>query len=78
MNTQPKTHETWAERAARQSHAVDMAQAGIPAIAKWAASLLEAMPDSTPWAIRFRARFILQELETLQSDIAKTLEGNSR
>jgi hypothetical protein len=73
MNTQPKAHETWAERATRQSHAVAMVRATLPALAKRTEALLNDMPDTTPWSVRFRARCILKELETLEQEVAETL-----
>jgi hypothetical protein len=76
MNTQPNalaSYETLAERAFRQSHAIAMVRATLPALAKRTEALLNAMPDATPWTIRFRARCIAQELETLQADLAAAL-----
>lgn len=71
-------NETPLERAERQARAIAMIVAQLPTLTTRTEALLDALPVSTTWDIRFRVRCILQELDMLKTEVESTLDRAPR
>lgn len=71
-------NETPLRRVERQTEAIAMIVAQLPALTMRTEALLVALPDNTKWDIRFRVQSILHELDTLRREVSLTLYDTPR